>query len=123
LKVVTLNLSLASNWFEGCIGGSPGLAYSKCTIAGNDLISSTSKARLYPNPASDLIQIILPSFSENQEITCRIYDVMGLEVKIEPVHKDSRSTIQIQISGFRSGIYVVKLSGENYQQSLKFIKN
>ena len=122
LKDVTLNLSSASNWFEGCIGGSPGLPYSKCTIAGNDLISANDQARLYPNPASEMIHIILPVGSYNQGISCRIYDVMGKEVRIEPISEDSQNTIQIQVSGFRSGIYVVKLSGENFQQSLKFIK-
>jgi len=123
LKDVTLNLSLASNWFEGCIGGSPGLPYSKCTIAGNDLFSTTSQARLYPNPASDQIHIILPAFSDNQGLSCRIYDVMGKEVSIESISSDSQNTIQIPVSGFRTGIYVVKLSGENFQQSLKFVKN
>jgi hypothetical protein len=122
LKDVTLNLSSASNWFDGCIGGSPGSAYSKCTIAGNDLISSISQARLYPNPASDMIHIILPSVSDNQGISCRVYDVMGKEVKTKPISGDLQNTIQIEISNFRSGIYVVKLSGENFQQSLKFIK-
>jgi hypothetical protein len=122
LKDANLNLSSASNWFEGCVGGSPGMANSKCIIAGNDLISATNQARLYPNPASDMIHILLPSVSDNQEISCRIYDVMGKEVRTEPIYAYSQNTIQIPVAGFRSGIYVVKLSGENFQQSLKFVK-
>jgi hypothetical protein len=122
LKNPNLNLSLASNWFEGCIGGSPGAAYSKCTIAGNDLISSNSQARLYPNPATDQIHILLPTDVYKQQLNCRIYDVMGKEIRIESVSPDSQNTIQFEVSGLRSGIYVVKLSGENYQQSLKFVK-
>ena len=123
LKDPNLNLNLASNWFDGCVGGSPGAAYTKCLINGISTPAEGSIAVLYPNPASDLIYIVLPSVSDNQDISCRIYDVMGKEVKTETVSEDSKNTIQIEVSGFRSGIYVVKLSGDNFQQSLKFVKN
>ena len=122
LKDPNLNLNLASNWFDGCVGGSPGTEYTKCLINGISTPSEGSIATLYPNPASDLIHIILPAVSDNQAINCRIYDMMGKEVRTEPIKADSQNTIQIELSSFRSGVYVVKLSGDNFQQSLKFVK-
>ncbi len=122
LKDPNLNLNLASNWFAGCVGGSPGTAYTKCLINGISAPAEGSVATLYPNPASDLIHIVLPAIPDNQGISCRIYDMMGKEVKAELISTDSQNTIQISVSGFRSGIYVVKLSGGNVQQSLKFVK-
>jgi hypothetical protein len=122
LKDVNLNLNSASNWFEGCFGGSPGTAYTKCPVVGIGTIAAESQARLYPNPASDMIHILLPSELGNQLINCRIYDVMGKEVQAPVVNDGMQNTVQVEVSALRSGMYIVQLSGGNYQQSLKFIK-
>jgi hypothetical protein len=91
-------------------------------VVGIGTIAAESQARLYPNPASDMIHILLPSELGNQRINCRIYDVMGKEVQAPVVNDGMQNTVQVEVSALRSGIYIVQLSGGNYQQSLKFIK-
>jgi hypothetical protein len=122
LKDVTMNHNLASNWFDGCTGGSPGKAYSKCIIAGNDELSAIGEARLYPNPASEEINIILPTGLGSQPVSYKIFDLIGKEIGTLAKTNGHDQTIRIDVKGFRNGIYVVQLIGENYRQSLKFVK-
>lgn len=122
LKDPDSNLNSAYNWFAGCVGGSPGVAYAKCNETGISISSENLIARLYPNPAIDLINIVLPTAMNNQTITCRIFDIMGKEVKTETFLNTSQNRQQISVVNIPAGIYILKLSNGNHQQNLKFIK-
>jgi hypothetical protein len=122
LKDQNVGLNFAANWFAGCIGGSPGSAYSKCIPTGSSVSPEISSARLYPNPANDQINIVLPTIWSDQRITCSIFDLMGKEVKIAAVPEVSQNGLQLSIANLSDGIYIIHLSAGNYHENLKFIK-
>lgn len=122
LKDPNLSLDDASNWFEGCVGGSPGTAYISCTT---DIINAAevNKATLYPNPATGQINITMPAGKTTQEMTCRILDVMGKEVKILRVPYMAQSILEVPVSDLSNGVYIVHISFGQDHQSLKFVKH
>ncbi len=122
LKDPNLNLSNPSNWFEGCVGGSPGTAYTKCLLSGMSTTAEGHLASLYPNPATDEIHILLPLGMNLKQISCRIFDTIGKEVKAGISQEEMQNSLRLSVSNLSGGIYIVQLSGGNFQQNLKFIK-
>jgi hypothetical protein len=121
LKDPSISLNLSANWFAGCIGGSPGAAYAKCIIASTATVE-TFTPKLYPNPASDQVTIVLPSTFNAQKVTCRIFDTMGKEMRTEALDPESENILKYAVAGFPQGIYIVQLSNGSFQQNLKFVK-
>ena len=74
---------------------------------------NSSSIRLYPNPATELLNIS----SENEILNIGIYNVEGQLVKYVSDHFNS-----IGISDLSNGIYFVKVYTENGTETLKFIK-
>lgn len=121
LKDPSISLNLSANWFAGCVGGSPGTAYVSC-ITGTNPSLEVLTAKLYPNPANDLVNIVLPSTINVQKMTCRIFDTMGKEMRTKAVEPGSENILKYSVSGFPQGIYIVQLSDGVNQQNLKFVK-
>ncbi len=121
LKDPDSDLNSAGNWFAGCLGGSPGVAYSECSIAGTGIASETYSFSIYPNPAVDEINIVLSGNVSQQDITCRIFNLMGKEL-INETYPVSQNRIMLSVSNLPEGFYVVQLSYGNNRQNLKFIK-
>jgi hypothetical protein len=121
LKNPDIDLNFPSNWFAGCLGGSPGVAYSPC---GTHLAHEDIEARLfniYPNPAVDEINIFISEKLEQQEVICRIFDVMGKEVTNE-IFRNYQKQISLSVLNLPEGIYVVQLTCGKERQNLKFVK-
>jgi len=121
LKDPSISLNLSANWFAGCTGGSPGTAYVNCTV-GIDPSLEVLTARLYPNPATDQVNIVLPSAINAQKITCRVFDLMGKEERALEVASGSQNRLILSVTGFNQGIYIIQLSDGSYHQTLKFVK-
>jgi hypothetical protein len=115
------DLSKAENWFAGCLGGSPGLAYSQCGT-GISISSESLKATLYPNPAIDQVYIVLPATMNYQKISCRIFDIMGKEVLAETFQAISQFNLNLSVADLSEGFYILQLSDGNLQQNLMFVK-
>jgi hypothetical protein len=121
LKDPNGSLNSFTNWKAGCIGGSPGTAYTKCQEETEiSEIGNSVTARLYPNPANDQINIILPTSMNNQKVTCRILDMMGKEVKTQTFQATEKTAISV--SNIADGVYILQITSANAQQTLKFIK-
>jgi len=122
LKDPNSDINVAENWFAGCVGGSPGLPYTQCNALG--LSSATDKftAELYPNPATDEINLVLGPEMSNQNLSVVILDVMGKNVFQETFNAASQTELEIPISNLADGVYILQLSNGNYQQNLKFVK-
>jgi hypothetical protein len=121
LKDASISLNLSANWFAGCIGGSPGTAYINCNTATNPSLEVFTP-KLYPNPANDQVNIVLPITINAQKMTCRIFDTMGKEMRAETLQPGSQNILKYSVSGFPQGIYIVQLSDGSLQQNLKFVK-
>jgi hypothetical protein len=121
LKDPNLDLNNPSNWLEGCVGGSPGVAYAACPTATTPPFEKI-KASLFPNPATDNITVVLPASTTGKLVTIRLLDMMGKQVKIITKQYVGQSNIEIPVSNLYHGVYMVRISDNNNEQTLKFIK-
>ncbi|MDQ3191160.1 MAG: CotH kinase family protein [Bacteroidota bacterium] len=124
LKDSSVSLDLASNWFAGCPGGSPGKEYSRECITGiqEEVLNSSFKIEIGPNPSNDFIKIKVISKDDNfKDLTFQMYDFMGNEVKsIMPYNGNE---IIISREEFAAGIYIVKIGSLEFYLTQKIILN
>ena len=79
---------------------------------------ASSRISIYPNPATDLVNIRLPQLSEAKG-TLEIYGPDGRKVLVQSLGKASVQSVNV--SGWKKGIYVAKLVGPNQELFEKFI--
>ncbi|MDO1500978.1 T9SS type A sorting domain-containing protein [Winogradskyella maritima] len=75
---------------------------STAAIQDNNTIESF---KVRPNPASNFVNIILPKYSN--ELNIEVYDVLG-----KRIHKGKITKLesQLQVSSWKSGVYLVRIS-------------
>ncbi len=117
-----LDLCDPTNWFPGCIGGSPGTGFVRCDISDRSAELEILATTIFPNPAEEEINIVLSSGQNSKDIICRIYDIMGKIVFLEPVGITSPNSLKLSVSHLSEGIYIIQLSDGSNLQNLKFIK-
>jgi hypothetical protein len=74
--------------------------------------------KLYPNPNTGIFRIDL-GFDNKNEIAIRIYDAQG---KVVYNSNTKGATSDVSLPNLTDGLYIVKLQGNNYNDTLKFIK-
>ena len=77
-------------------------------------------AALYPNPVDEKL-FVQSQFSEVHTII--IADISGRIVLEQSVHQSQTKQVIVDVSNLFSGLYIVKLVGEDNARSLKFVKN
>ncbi len=77
-----------------------------------------SEFRMFPNPASDLVNIDLLSF-ENQPVTIKVFNMLGQEVY---QYTTQNSTSSIKTENWAEGIYLVSIETLQHRYSQKLIK-
>ncbi len=84
----------------------------------------SSSAKLYPNPASDVINIEIDGATQKSSGYINIYNSAGRVVYQESFNRDQFTvTKQIDVSSFAGGIYFVSVTIDaNTQTTLKFVK-
>ncbi|MBP7399961.1 MAG: T9SS type A sorting domain-containing protein [Chitinophagales bacterium] len=82
-------------------------------------IIAYGQIQLYPNPANDNILFTLPEIDNTIEIT--ITDMQGKNVLSQTMQ--ATSVMQLNISEFIQGFYLIHISGEKISYNGKFIKN
>ncbi|NGZ90213.1 T9SS type A sorting domain-containing protein [Psychroflexus maritimus] len=76
---------------------------------------------LYPNPAKDLVNI-QTSLALGSQVSIEIYNMLGQQVHAEKQTLKA-SSLQLEVSNFTSGVYIVKLNDEaGNKQSTQLIK-
>lgn len=73
-----------------------------------------SQVSVYPNPATDVINLNVPSSVELQNVS--IFDVLGKEVK-------RASTSQVSIADLSAGVYILKAETSAGELTEKIVKN
>ncbi len=98
------NQNLASNWFAGCIGGSPDAPHDPdCGVIDNvNNLTANDELILYPIPTSDVLNIQIQRVNTNSLMTYQVIDAMGKVVMSE--NMNDRFT-QIDTSNLSSGVY------------------
>ncbi|MDN3492291.1 T9SS type A sorting domain-containing protein [Winogradskyella bathintestinalis] len=73
--------------------------------------------KISPNPSKNKLNIKLPRSSEN--MTLEVFDVLGKRIHKSVITKLEAS---VDVSGWKTGVYLVKVSDENNSQTKRFIK-
>ncbi len=113
------NPNLASSWFAGCEGGSPGQAYSPCYV-----LPSNEGTWLYPNPNVGTFNLVYDNSNNPSGIcTIQIVDLEGRAVYLNTITSDhDKVGTSIDISSCASGTYMVRLFLDNADFQLLFVK-
>lgn len=83
------------------------------TIAAIEELSTVSSAKMYPNPASDIVNIEL-NLKENSDITLSIVDNSGKVIQVETASLlEGKNVKTLNTSTLSSGYYNVVISTEN----------
>jgi hypothetical protein len=105
---------------EGCVGASPSVTVeiNECTgIAENQ----TTAFNLYPNPATDQLNVVLNSV-EKKSAKLTIYNHMGQVVCQAEEANTGNQAVQIDISGFSAGTYMLQIISGNEVFNKIFVK-
>lgn len=84
--------------------------------------SSEVDFRLFPNPALSKVSIELNSLLSNQKVNLVIRNLAGSTMKDIPLTLTGR-LIEVDVSFLTPGMYILSISGTDFIQSKKFIKN
>jgi extracellular elastinolytic metalloproteinase len=90
-----------------------------CTLA-VDYFDSKSQIRVYPNPSNGLYNVRINKFVG--QVTIKVTDINGRVVYNQTDAKFNTEKT-IDLSAFQSGIYVLKVTGNDLNYSEKLIKN
>ena len=73
----------------------------------------------YPNPVSDMVTITWKLISGKD---LAITDLSGRQYHAKGIRKLTENSIELDISGFKTGIYLVRVKGESSYKVLRIIK-
>lgn len=87
-------------------------------------INMKNAINVYPNPSSDLMNIeFIENFEELFINNIDIVDVLGRVVISKKIERNiNKSTVVLDISSLKSGLYTLLISNKNYSHTEKFIK-
>jgi subtilisin family serine protease len=115
------------------------LAYSSKAVCGKDMVSASNSdqlvsgsatslsngkpviAEVYPNPSAGIFRLYL-SLPGQQDVTLQLYSADGKQVQVQRVAQSS-GVIDINASGYRPGIYFLKVTQGGTVKTIKLIKN
>lgn len=114
-------------WFRGCIGGSPGTAFSDCGDESVDVLEYADKqlnVKAYPNPAADFISIDIQLDDEDNSCSITVLDMMGntIETLSQKGADAGWHTLQLNVEKVRSPIFFVKVNTNKSEHFLKMLK-
>jgi hypothetical protein len=96
----------------------------KVTVNGN--VERQSRLTVYPNPATDIINIKIPAGTATGQFYITIYNLRGLTVYIsaKTTITQSTMTVPVDITRFGPGAYFVKINFDNGKKKMidRFIK-
>jgi len=73
---------------------------------------------VYPNPASELISIDINNFADNDKMIGVLYNLSGAEVSRYYLNN---ATTQIRVSDFTGGVYYLKVSGKELNETIEVV--
>ncbi|WP_299100762.1 T9SS type A sorting domain-containing protein [uncultured Winogradskyella sp.] len=73
--------------------------------------------KISPNPSKNRLNIKLPKYSEN--LLLEVYDVLG-----KRIHKSTITRLEssIDVTNWKTGMYLVKITGDKQTQTKRFVK-
>ena len=119
------DLNDPSNWFAGCIGGSPGSSFSPCPspVDVEQPILTLNSLMAYPNPATDRVNIAFNLQRNYSNCTLKVYDMLGAEVETVDLRylEEGISSFTIDLSGTPTGLLIIVFQAEGVQEHVKIL--
>jgi hypothetical protein len=126
------SLSDAGNWFAGCYMGSPGEAFDASCMESSTSNASIASVEpgiqnlsLYPNPATDVINLEFILEDQISSFKVEIFDMLGTLVLSEDVESVSTGTniVTLNINNLVSNqMYFVSVTSDQFRKVFKVIK-
>ena len=108
--------SLTENYQYACLIRPEGLGINE-----NEAINPVTTARVYPNPATDMLNIEVNA-SQASEMSINVYNIMGQNVMSQNVNITTGMNLRpINVSELNSGIYFVTVKANGFENTMKFI--
>jgi hypothetical protein len=92
-----------------------------CRYLSTDEMAVNAMVRMYPNPASDLVNIVIEQ-ANDAELTVRILDLSGRMIS-ESVLPTEGGTAQLDVRQLPPGVYLVRVVTDGQSYHLRLIKN
>ncbi|MDE5574264.1 MAG: T9SS type A sorting domain-containing protein [Bacteroidales bacterium] len=102
-----------SIWFEAKPAFVPDTNVNDTTAIGT---FAADEFRLQPNPASDLVEIVVPAQAQHLDI----FDMQGRVCRHFALRK--QPVLRVSLQGLKAGVYMVRVSGDRKAATLKLIK-
>jgi len=98
-------------------------AYTTTIDAVNENITAADNVSLFPNPASEDVNIKISNHKGGQ-VAIRVYDVSGHLVyeEITNVNQPGNYLLELSLEDLTSGLYLIQMSSESSSTTLKFRK-
>ncbi len=84
-----------------------------------EIVDHTAQSFIHPNPAKDIIKVVLPEGIKNTPCTYQIFNQLGKKLKSDKV---SSKAFDVSISDLSKGSYIIKITDGNVSFVNKFIK-
>ena len=92
----------------------------KSVTSSQILADGTEKLFLYPNPATQNIELFVPRKYE-PVISLKVYSITG-ELCDQKIFSENSGSLKLDISNYKNGIYMMEINAGNQKNVLKFIK-
>lgn len=96
-------------------GSQDGVAY--WSTLGIEDFEQVENITLYPNPSNSILNVHVQNTSSNG--TIEVYNILGEKVISQELLSEAT---KIDVSGWNSGVYLVKISSENGEETKRFVK-
>ncbi|GAA3771911.1 T9SS type A sorting domain-containing protein [Flavobacterium ginsengiterrae] len=110
--------STAKIYLEGCSNTFAKKALAEESDLNKNVKIDSDGVKLYPNPNNGIFEINLGRIDDTM-VLVQIYNILGKEVYST---SSKENIVNINLPNLSSGLYVIKLSGENYNGAVKFVK-
>ena len=80
---------------------------------------SISSFKMFPNPSNSMLKLKFPKHITSGNIT--VFDILGKELFTKNI--ESSNNLELNISNWNEGIYLIKVKSETISQTKQFIKN
>jgi hypothetical protein len=88
------------------------------TVLSNETFENNKNVSIYPNPVKDILNINFKDFTG--DVSVKVIDINGREVFTQKLSNVNNSNA-INLEKLSTGIYILKLQGENLNYSEKVI--
>ncbi|MFV0593233.1 MAG: CotH kinase family protein [Draconibacterium sp.] len=92
------------NWIQTRLNWLDNNMLGKCQSTDTQIISESKTIQVYPNPATNKINII----SSKGLINIQLFDISGHTIFAQPTAENK--SVQINISSYKAGMYILKLT-------------